>query len=144
MTIVEFLKCYWQDVVAFLAVFGIVIEVTPIKLSPLRWIGNRINADIKKDIEQLKNDLQKHISDSERKDMRRLRKQILDFSDNLSEGRKPSKDSFRDIFDTIQEYHDIIDKYGLKNGLTDLEVDNIRKHYRDIYLHDKDISTNQG
>lgn len=137
LTIAEFLKCYWQDLVGILAMCGVVIEITPIKLSPLRWLGNRLNADIKEDVNQLKYDLKKHVSDSEKKEMKNLRKQILEFSDNLTEGKKPSKDAFLNIFESIQEYHSIIDKYNLTNGVIDLEVDNIRKHYRIIYLHEK-------
>ena len=40
---------------------------------------------------------------------------MLDFADRVQNDSKPSKDAFSHIFDTIQDYHDIIDKYELKN-----------------------------
>lgn len=39
---------------------------------------------------------------------------MLDFADRVQNDSKPSKDAFSHIFDTIQDYHDIIDKYELK------------------------------
>lgn len=32
------------------------IEITPIKISPLTWIGERINKPLKDEIEKIKND----------------------------------------------------------------------------------------
>ena len=50
----EFLK-YSLEV---LAIFGIVIEVTPIKFSPIKWIANKFNEDIKKELKEVKKDIE--------------------------------------------------------------------------------------
>ena len=41
------------------------VEVSPIKIYPLRWVGNRMNADIKKELDNVNENLNKHITDSE-------------------------------------------------------------------------------
>lgn len=122
----DFMKDNWQEITGLLAFFGVVIEVSSIKIYPLRWIGNRMNAD-------MRTELSKHITDSEKKEMKNLRFQILDFADRVQNGSKPSKDAFSHIFDVIQDYHDIIDKHKLKNGMVDIETENIKQAYRRLY-----------
>lgn len=58
---------------------------------------------------------------------------ILDFADRVKNGSSPSKDAFSHIFDVIQDYHNIIDKYKLKNGLIDIETENIKQAYKRLY-----------
>ena len=70
---------------------------------------------------------------SEQREARRLRREILKFSDNLRLGKKPSKDSFEDIFDCNQEYETIIAKNSIKNGFTEREFAFITKRYEEIY-----------
>ena len=58
---------------------------------------------------------------------------MLDFADRVQNDSKPSKDAFSHIFDTIQDYHDIIDKSELKNGLIDIETENLKQAYKKLY-----------
>lgn len=92
-----------------------------------------MNADIKKELDNVNENLNKHITDSEKKEMKNLRFQVLDFADRVQNDSKPSKDAFSHIFDTIQDYHDIIDKYELKNGLIDIETENLKQAYKKLY-----------
>ena len=117
--LLDFIKSNWKEITTWLALFGVVVEVSPIKIYPLRWVGNRMNADIKKELEK--------------KEMKNLRFQVLDFADRVQNDSKPSKDAFSHIFDTIQDYHDIIDKYELKNGLIDIETENLKQAYKKLY-----------
>lgn len=64
---------------------------------------------------------------------RRLRREILKFSDKLREGGTPSKDAFEDIFDNNQEYLNLIDKTGIPNGFTEREMSYVTKRYDEIY-----------
>ena len=116
-TILDFIKSNWKEITTWLALFGVVVEVSPIKIYSLRWVGNRMNADIKKELDNVNENLNKHITDSEKKEMKNLRFQVLDFADRVQNDSKPSKDAFSHIFDTIQDYHDIIDKYELKASI---------------------------
>lgn len=75
----NFIKENWQDIISFLGVFGVVVEISPIKLYPLRWIGNLINADIRSRLEY-------HIKESDKKEMKNLRHQILTAADELENG----------------------------------------------------------
>lgn len=129
----DFIKENWAEIATWLGLFGVVIEVSPIKIYPLRWIGNRMNADMRAELDTVDKNLNQHIADSEKKEMKNLRFQILDFADRVQNGSKPSKDAFSHIFDVIQDYHVIIDKYELKNGLIDIETENIKQAYKRLY-----------
>lgn len=72
-------------------------------------------------------------SEAEEREARRLRKGILQFADELREGRKPSLDMYREIFESNREYLAIISKTGLKNGFTEREMEWIEKNYQEDY-----------
>lgn len=67
------------------------------------------------------------------REARRLRKGILQFADGLRQGRKPSLDMYREIFDSNREYLAIINKTGIKNGFTEREMQYIEENYREDF-----------
>lgn len=67
------------------------------------------------------------------REARRLRKGILQFADGLRQGRKPSLDMYREIFDSNREYLAIINKTGIKNGFTEREMEYIEENYREDF-----------
>ena len=68
-------------------------------------------------------------NEAQEREARRLRKGILQFADGLRDGRKPSLDMYREIFESNKEYLNIISKTGLKNGFTEREMEWIEKNY---------------
>ena len=46
-----------SGVVGLCVVGGILIEYSPIPLNPVRWLGNRLNQDLKKDINNVRKDV---------------------------------------------------------------------------------------
>lgn len=120
----NFIKENWQEIIGFLGVFGIVIEVSPIKLYPLRWIGNRINADIKKELEY-------HIKESDKKEMKNLRYQILTAADELKDGTIYSKEKYEHLIDVNKDYHSLVDKYNFENGYLDARFEYIMKKFKE-------------
>ena len=71
--------------------------------------------------------------EAQERDARRLRKGILQFADGLREGRKPSLDMYREIFESNKEYLMIINKTGIRNGFTEREMEYIEQNYREDY-----------
>lgn len=73
--------------------------------------------------------------ESTEREARRLRKGILQFADGLRNGRKPSLDMYREIFESNKEYLSIINKTGMKNGFTEREMEWIEKNYQEDYCN---------
>lgn len=71
---------------------------------------------------------------TDEREARRLRREILKFSDKLrNDETLPSRDAFRDIIESNQEYERLIDKTGTPNGYTKTEMEFIKEKYKEIY-----------
>ena len=62
-----------------------------------------------------------------------MRREILKFSDNIRNGKTPSKDAFQDIIESNAEYENIIAKRQIKNGFTEHEMVFIENKYDELY-----------
>lgn len=115
---------------------GIFVEIVPfIKWNPissiLGWLGNKLNRDVKQEIEVLKSDiksvktgLQDHIVESQRRN-------ILNFSDKLMRGEKKTKEDFQAIIKMHDSYDKYITENNIPNGQIDLAFAYISKKYQE-------------
>ncbi len=116
-----------KSILSILAACGIVIDLTPgIKLQPVRWVlkrlGNLINADIKKQLDELQREVTEFKVDS-------WRTEILDFSDSCMNHRRHTKEQFDHVIETLGRY----DKYITENDLTNGQVDVAHEYILEIY-----------
>ena len=120
----------WEEIkwiLSILAGCGIVIDLTPgIKFQPVRWLlkrlGNLINADIKKQLDELQKEVTEFKVDS-------WRTEILDFSDSCMNHRRHTKEQFDHVIDILDKY----DKYITENKLTNGQVDVAHEYILEIY-----------
>lgn len=97
----EILVKHLDDVLAILALCGIVIEITPIKVNPISYLlkkaGSIINADIKERVDRLeKNLIENHKQE--------LRIQISNFASDLRHNEPKSESQFIAIIQLCDEY----------------------------------------
>ena len=90
--------------------------------------------DIKDIITTLSSDVAKIQKDASYAEMKQKRRKILDFSDKISEGRFPSKESVDDILETYDQYEAYIKQNNLINGRVDMAIDFIRQYYNTHFL----------
>lgn len=119
-----------------LALFGIVIDITPwIKIDPVkalfRWIGKQINSDIKESIKVLQTEIDEVRKDGDEREARRLRASILDFANACRNGKKHTKDQFENIFRDHEDYICICENRGIKNGFLDDEFNYVRQVFHE-------------
>ena len=79
-----------------MAILGITIEVIPIKFSPLKWLGNKINGDIKKELTDMRKEIAEIKKEGDMRDIRTLRGRIANF------GLLVKKDENLDTLDKSQ------------------------------------------
>jgi len=80
------------------------IEISPIKISPLAWIGRRMNKELVKKVDDL-NDKVVQIEDTvNEQNAITCRVRILRFGDEIIHGDKHSKDSFDQVLEDIDTY----------------------------------------
>ena len=129
-----------KDYAPLIAILGLFIEITPIKISPLTWIfswmGKIITKDIGQELKGVKNDIKELGYRVDENEIDRLRNQILSFSNSCRNGTSHYKDEFQHIIECNKKYHNIIDRLGKTNGILDLEYANIEKKYQECLERD--------
>jgi len=117
----------------FIALCGIFVEISPIKINPLssliRWVGNYFNAKTRYQLTLMSsqlNDISVRIDMLEINDMR---SKILDFSNSCMNERKHTREEFDHIIDLHNQYEKTIESKGTKNGRVDLAFSYISDLY---------------
>ena len=121
----------WEEIkwiLSILAGCGIVIDLTPgVKFQPVRWLlkrlGNLINADIKKQLDELQKEVTEFKADS-------WRTEILDFSDSCMNHRRHTKEQFDHVIEILDRYDKYITEYKLTNGQVDVAHEYILEIYK--------------
>lgn len=125
--------------IEILAIFGITIEVMPIKFSPLRWLGDKFNGNIKKQLDDMRKEIAEIKKEGDMRDIRTLRSRIANF------GLLVRKDENLDTLDKAQyiayfkdrdkwiEYHDI---YKDLNGELKLTIEYVDECFKKATFKD--------
>lgn len=125
---------YLKLIVEFLAIFGVVIEITPIKVSPLAWIGKRLNKETISKMDKLEKRIEDLEDKSLKRDLKEDRSVILDFANSMRNGRRHTAEEFDHIIDMIYKYHEICEKHNISNGVIDTQSHFIIETYKEL-LH---------
>lgn len=130
-TIIE--KINVGGVVSIIVVLLSLVEITPIKLSPLKWIGNRVNSELMKRVDEIdKNQkhteakLDEHVAQS-------LRTKIIMFQDDvIQRGMLKTHAQWREILRACDEYEQYVKANDLINGDATEAIDFIHKEYQRV------------
>jgi Mg2+ and Co2+ transporter CorA len=132
------------------------IEISPVKIYPLKYIKTKIRKCIKNFIEEIikdvldnitnnietlsneigsiKSNMTECIKEQKLDKIKRLRKEILDFSDQLmrNDGNERQKNAYELIlFDYYPEYERLLEDFGDKNGIVTDAINYIEKKYHE-------------
>lgn len=118
------------SVLSILVIILSLVEITPIPLHPLEWIGKRINKDIVDRVNKIDSKLSEHVVGS-------YRTQILDFSDCVMAGQIYTHDKWRAMLRICAEYEEMIVKEHLINGDATEAIEYIRMKYQEVCLTGK-------
>lgn len=96
--------------VAVLVIIMSLVEIAPIKLSPLQWIGKRINKQTLDRVAKIDKKLDEHIAQS-------YRTKILSFQDDILAGCPKTKEQWFEVTNAITLYTEYCEDNDIKNGL---------------------------
>lgn len=125
--------------IEILAILGVTIEIIPVKFSPLGWLGDRINKNIRNELKDIRNELNQVKRDGDYREIGALRSRISSFDllvrkdknlDTLE--RHQYITALKDI-DKWDNYHKI---YKDLNGELKLAIENIRDCYKRATFND--------
>lgn len=132
--LLEIVKQYDSTTIFIIvALVGVFIEITPIKLSPfsslVKWFGNKLNGDTNKKLESISSQLDIVSDRIDKIEINDMRSQILDFANSCMNERMHTKEEFEHLIDLHTQYEDIISKKGMTNGRVDLAF----RYISDLY-----------
>lgn len=117
------------------------IEVSPIKINPWSWLGQRISkafngevmkeiADIKQEVKGVKEDILNVREEAKEREATNRRARILRFGDEITHGTKYSKEHFDQIMIDITEYENYCDGHPkYMNNVARATI----KHIKNVY-----------
>ncbi len=122
---------------------SLVVEIAPIKINPWRWIlkkiGNALNADMRRELAEVKNDMQKlqrnledhrQVDDARNADTKRAA--ILQFNTELLRGISHTREDFIEVLAIIDEYEAYCRTHAeYKNSRSIHAIANIGRVYDD-------------
>lgn len=100
-----------SDIVALLATLGVVIEVSPIKISPLSWLGRLINKDTNERIDKIQKQVDEIEYKSAMKDLADIRNRLISYGLLMQKGEILSLDVLKSIQHDLDVYDFYKDKY---------------------------------
>lgn len=106
---------YIRIIVDFLAVFGITFEVLPIKFSPLRWLGNRLNKSTNERIDKIQGQVDRMEYENDMKDLRNVKSRIHQYGQSIRKGEELTEEMIKSAFDDLDVYDFYKDKYKYMN-----------------------------
>ena len=111
-------------IVSVLIIIASLVEITPIKFSPLQWIGKRLNAESLLRITKMEKKLDEHIAES-------YRNNILRVQDKLLRGELLTREEWEKALKNCEDYERYIKDNDLSNDLVNEAMKYIHRKYQD-------------
>ena len=110
-------------------VLGMFIEIVPVKVSPLNWIGNRLHKDLNAKIDTLETHIDKIEIDT-------IRNRILSYDALIRRGEHLKLYQYKAVFKDIDLWISYHSKYVDLNGMIDVAIENIKEAYKNEKFDD--------
>lgn len=118
----------------FCAALATVIEVTPIKVYPWKWlarsIGRAINGELMEKVDKMEKSIERMDHDAGERRAKDARARVLRFGDELIHDVRHSKEHFDDILQDITEYEKYCEEHPeFENDRMQLTTQLIKETY---------------
>lgn len=107
------------------------VEVTPIKINPVQWFGNRWNKGINERVDKIDKKLDKHIAED-------YRNNILNFQNKIMSGKKFPQEQWKKVITSCSDYTKYCEDNDIANDVIDETIKFIKNEYQ-ICLSNRDF-----
>lgn len=109
-----------------------VLEISPIKINPWKWIGNLIFGDVNKSLNELKKDFEDNKADT-------MRWNILNFARSCRSGEEHSEEEWNHAIAQLKKYETLCEERHIENGVIEENAVFLRELYHKR-LHKNDFT----
>lgn len=113
-----------------LVLLGMIVEITPVKISPLAYIGKKLNKTLNDKIDTMNtkvDNLEAHVDMIE---IDTIRNRILSYDALIRKGEHMKRYQYESIFKDIDKWVLFHKLYPELNGMIDVAIENIREAYK--------------
>ena len=111
-------------------------EIAPIKVNPwshlLKWVGDKLNGDLRDDFKALKKEVELVKKDFEEKNAHDKRWSILDFANSCHNGRRHTKEEWEHVLNQLKFYEEYVEEHDIDNAVIEEETRYLRETYREL------------
>lgn len=125
-----------------LAVLLTLVQISPVKINPwsaiAKAVGRAINADVTKELAEIKTKLDDHVTMDDRRTADGHRTRILHFNNELLRSIDHTEEEFNEVLAEIDAYEEYCEEHPeYPNNRAVLAVENIRSNYKErLQKHD--------
>lgn len=126
MTLLEFFKeLSMGGWVALIVVASMLIEITPIKINPVQWLGNRLNMGVMKRVDAIEKKVDDHIAQD-------YRNKILGFQNGLliNGNEFYTQEQYSEVLEAIGNYEEYCKTNNIINDKCKLAIGFIERCYK--------------
>lgn len=122
----------YGNILSIFIILLTLVEITPIKISPLSWIGKKITkstnqsiAELKERVDEITDKLDEHIAQS-------FRSKILNFQSDLIEHGigGHSAEQWKEVIDAADKYEKYVEENNISNGMCEQAIKYIKRSYQ--------------
>lgn len=113
-----------------LIVLGMIVEITPVKVSPLAYIGRKLNKSLNDKIDTMNakvDNLETHVDKIE---IDTIRNRILSYDALIRKGEHMKRYQYESVFKDIDKWSKYHEVYKDLNGMIDIAIENIKEAYK--------------
>lgn len=153
MDLFDFIAHNFPWLAGICLLLSVIFQVTKIPINPWGWLIKKIssaitseirlqleevkenskedNKDILDALAEIRGDIAELYSRLDKDKIENIRGEILNFADSIHAGDNHSREQYHRIVERNIEYHKLIEKYDMKNGVLDLAMEVIMKSYQE-------------
>lgn len=125
MTVLEFFKnLSMSGWTSLFVIVCMLIEITPIKVNPVGWLGKHLNASMNERVDKIEKKLDNHIADG-------YRNYILSFQDKLLKESCFTMEEWKKVISSCSDYETYCEENDIKNDVVSQAMAFIRAEYQD-------------
>ena len=124
MTVLEFFKnLSMSGWTSLFVIICMLIEITPIKVNPIGWLGKHLNASMDERVDKIEKKLDAHIAEG-------YRNYILGFQDKLLKESCFTLEEWNKAINTCSDYETYCEENEIKNDVVSQAIAFIRSEYQ--------------
>lgn len=119
-----------QYITIGIVVFAMLVEITPVKINPISWLGEIFNKKLSKKIDNMQNRITELAESQDFMEIDMIRHRILAIDTLIRKGEKLKRYQYESVFKDIDKWKEYHKKYPTLNGIIDVAIENIKEAFK--------------